>query len=381
MLSFAVRRLAHGNKISATCCPLQRKGGSRHERILRLKSSTAATAEAAAVPRQHLVVSRRKWKSYEKTLPAKPRPNLENPDDKPWPRNVRIGGYVAASIFIPYATVWLITSNPTLREWFGPILPLEKLRKHFGEEEWDAQSEVDAIETLKAKQEVPDGYYHFPLEPGYKDRRQQIWIEELDATQMVVNLYYYIVGSSDNQESSLQTTATKEVRASTKANIHNLAELMGQEEKLNTMIAIDFENNDDESQKTSDPNSFSSTTATTFGGDDGTLYSDPSENVASSSSTSGDIHPLLKTIYCFSSWAYIPGSGQGNQEQTTQSEMIPTAMNSRDLEISRLEYVIDNLEKDLKDPMCTKDIDDMTTELNQSKSQLRKLKWKRRLGW
>jgi hypothetical protein len=50
------------------------------------------------------------------------------------------------------------------------------------------------------------------------------------------------------------------------------------------------------------------------------------------------------------------------------------------MEQSCLECTISELEKNLKDPNCTRDNDDVMTELRQSQRDLSRLKWKRLLG-
>jgi len=69
--------------------------------------------------------------------------------------------------------------------------------------------------------------------------------------------------------------------------------------------------------------------------------------------------------------------------QAVQNEAAANISQPTDVEmnIGRLEYTTSELEKNLRDPMCTRDIDDMQQELRQSKRELSKLKWKRRLGF
>jgi hypothetical protein len=82
--------------------------------------------------------------------------------------------------------------------------------------------------------------------------------------------------------------------------------------------------------------------------------------------------PLLQETHTFLSWYYHRNYQQQQQE-------VPRTSNT-DMEYSRLEYTIAELEKSLKYPNCTRDIDAMTEELRQTKQDLSGLRWKRQLG-
>ena len=72
-------------------------------------------------------------------------------------------------------------------------------------------------------------------------------------------------------------------------------------------------------------------------------------------------------------WYYHrTASQQQNQDQNNGR--------ASDVEIERmrLEYTIEELGRLLKDPTCTRDIDEMRNELKQAKRDLSRLTWKRR---
>ena len=90
-----------------------------------------------------LVISRRSWHEFKDShgfSRKRPGSSKSSDDEKPWPRNIQIAGYVAGALLVPYTILWTVTSNPTLREWFGPYLPMDRLRTHYGKLEWDAES-------------------------------------------------------------------------------------------------------------------------------------------------------------------------------------------------------------------------------------------------
>jgi hypothetical protein len=251
-------------------------------------------------------------------------------DDKPWPRNVQIGAGVAACFFLPYTAVWVITSNPTLRDAFGPYLPLDRLRSHFGELEWDVQSYADQGE------EVPDGFYQYPSELAFRERQQQRIVEQAEKEPVTANIY--LLGDSQRQE-------VRQVPASTRANPTTLTKLAGAAGA--PKVAVDFV----------------SETAQHLTGEISTIDDESSErNIL----TEG----LLKKTQTFSTWFHTPGTDPQEERNRKVSD--------RDIEVLRLEYTVEKLENDLKDPLCTRDHDEMRAELKQAKSDLSRLRWKMR---
>jgi len=328
-----------------------------------LRLLTTETAEAYGTGNR-LVISRRSWQDLKVILPPKSSPSVKpKADDKPWPKSVQIAGYGAAGILIPYSIVWLITSNPSLREMVGPYLPLDKFRSHFGQLEWNVQSYVDEMQIDERKgpedsnlgKKIPNvKFYQFPNELPFRERKQQGIIDEMEKSEIKVIIH--LCGSNGHQ-----IQETKTVPASILANAQNLFGLVkGASERLTrsttdgtTTVAVDFEDNNAEM---------------TVGGP---LLEDvdfPPSSLNDNPSTL-----LLKETQTFSSWFYVP---QYQIQQTGSS----SATSDLEVNISRLEFTVSELQKNLKDPTCTRDMDEMATELRLAKRELFGLKWKRRLG-
>ena len=287
---------------------------------------------STAIPRtDRLVLSRRAWQAHAQRLPKKPNVAQAKVEEKPWPRNVQIGAGVAACLFVPYTAIWVITSTPTLRDAFAPYLPLDRLRSHFGEFEWGVQSYADKGE------EVPDGYYQFPSEAPFRERVQQAFVEEAEKETVTANIYF--LGDSLRQE-------VVQLPASTRANPASLMKLAAAEGT--PKIAVDF---------------IVSETSSDDGAGDVSFFSDSSEqNVGAEG--------LLKKTHTFSNWYHSPAIEPQDQRHRSASD--------NDIDRLRLEYTVEKLEKDLRDPLCTRDHDEMRAELKQAKSDLSRLKWKRR---
>jgi hypothetical protein len=79
---------------------------------------------------------------------------------------------------------------------------------------------------------------------------------------------------------------------------------------------------------------------------------------------------LIQMTQVFSTWHYF---------QTPPPSRIQ-GPSDFEVQVSRVEYQIAQLERDLKDPNCHRDIDDMQQELKSAKDELSRLKWKRWLG-
>ncbi|KAL3904980.1 MAG: hypothetical protein SGARI_004672 [Bacillariaceae sp.] len=206
-----------------------------------------------------LVVSRRAWNNAKGRLPPKPKPPpAPKVEEKPWPKSMQIAAYVGGGLLVPYFALWTITSNPTLRDWLGPYLPLDKLRSHFGALEWDAQSYVDEMQFPYESEEGVVSptedvvfmerpvetvqYYQFPEELGFKDRQQQQIVEDLDAEDVKITVHVY--ENSNGVPQSLQDVV-KTIPASTLATAQNLMALVQgavQTSKASTAtVAVDFE--------------------------------------------------------------------------------------------------------------------------------------------
>ena len=299
------------------------------------------------------VLSRRVWQSHAQKLSKKtPKVEKVKPEEKPWPRNVPIAGGVAACIFIPYTLVWMVTSNPTLRQFFGPFIPLDRLRKHFGVLEWDSQSYTDQQEEDEdASLLLPeDGFYQFPVEDSYLVRQQQETIEELENETITATIY--LLGDPQIQE-------TKQVPASIKANPRTLAELVGAAAasgpattECATRVAVEFIANDSVQEERDSAVSG--------------LDMSPVENKPTRS--------LLQRMSVYSTWHYAPTFGTEEDPGNPKNKATEV-----DIDVLRLEYTVEKLEQDLRDPNCTRDRDEMQAELKQARRELSRRKWKRRL--
>mmetsp|Transcript_2836 Transcript_2836/g.7787 ORF Transcript_2836/g.7787 Transcript_2836/m.7787 type:complete len:408 (+) Transcript_2836:253-1476(+) len=370
----------------------------------RAKLATTAAASTTKQQNQPVVISRRAWLDFKQSQGiARRRPDpskrAKQDDEKPWPRNMQIAGYVAGVIAVPYLILWTITSNPTLREWCGPYIPLDKLRTHYGKLEWDARSYSEDMEETENRikngnneTQLSVGYYQFPEEAPFHERRQQEATEAMHESHVNVTLSLLSSSSSIPEE-----TVTKKIPARTVAKTKDLLEYFPSIMSLtrgNSTVAVDFldknhENNDTDNLDSTRPLHLSDVPIDLSS--DGTLTTDANsmKNIKIGTKNDGPHElslggrQLMTETQTLSKWAYIPqAAGESSNKRTNDSSGVVKAsqLTQVDMEISRLKYNISELEKNLRDPMCTRSIDDMTTELGRAKRDLSRLTWKKRFG-
>ena len=364
-------------------------------------AATTTTGIAGSVVRP-AVVSRRAWQKF--LAQRKPTSSSggktgassskkSKADDKPWPRSMQIAGYVGAGVAVPYFSLWLITSNPTLRSWFGPFLPMDKLRSHFGHLESDAYSFVDLMEKERREKkknssgaddggndddsgEIDVRYYQFPEEMPFRQRLQEQIIDTINNTNIKATIVVEDVETNHQAghpavilaEEKVQVPGSAAANPSTLKSLLKTPSISTNNGTINVAVYFDDEdstgsNSNEEARRQDDGDkSFSLQNLQEFSRD-------------------GPARELLRETHTFSKWYSIPvNQQQTGQDSSSSSSSREKRRHDREMEISRLQHTIAELERNLKDPNCTRDIDDMVDELNQSKRELSTTKWKQRLG-
>lgn len=401
MLSFASKRTA--NPITRHHLRLQRAIGITASSLVRQQRARLSTVAASSTKKQDhpLVISRRAWLEFKESRGIKkkrPEPSKgpKSDDEKPWPRNVQIAGYVAGALAVPYIILWTITSNPTLREWLVPYIPLEKLRPYYGKVEWDAQNYSEEMERAKNKEKNEDdesrlvGYYQFPEEDSFNTRKQQELIEAMNESDINVTLS---LQSSSSHSLPSEEIVSKTISAKTVANAKNLLQYFPSalsSKGGNMNVAVDFLDRKNEDNDTSSLNSTADKIDAFVGEIDGTLMTD-ADSIETDKSRGGigrfynlsaGSRQLSKDTQTTSKWTYVPQTaGEGSRKKDAKKTSSTPQISETEIEMGRLEYEISELEKNLRDPMCTRSIDDMSTELRQAKRELSRLRWKKRFGF
>jgi len=301
---------------------------------------------------------------------------------------------MSSALAVPYMILWTITSNPTLREWCGSYIPLDKLRTHYGKLEWDARSYSEEMEGIENQQKngkdntkLSIQYYQFPEEALFHERRQQEETEAMNETDVNVILSLFSSSSLVPEE-----IMTKKIAAKTVANTKNLLEYFPSamsSTRENMTVAIDFLDRHGVVNTTDNLDTSRSVNVPDVKMDlpsDGTLMADADslENIKirkGSHDVSLESRHLIRETQTVSKWSYIPQAvGEDSKKGTNDSSSGVKApdLTEVDIEFSRLNFKISELEKNLRDPMCPRSIDDLTTELRQAKRDLSRLTWKKR---
>lgn len=308
-----------------------------HHRTLSETTTTTAAAAggAAAIPR---VISRRAWQRH---LQKRPPPKSsaggasKKAEEKPWPVNLQRAGYTACAIFIPYSMAWFLASNGSARALVHSEQLDDALRHHFGQPEDGSTSYYDIRQGQEA-------HYQLDGELPYNERLQEALIEEMKGSPVKVRVRV------DDQEDFVETV----LPGATMARSKQVLQELGREE--GSVVAIDFGN--------------------VIVDNDGTLQEELMQDDEGDSSFSRNEYPVTRQTNIYSLWHYMGRFAAAQQQQDRKR------MSSSDVQVARLEHTIQTLQHDLKDVNCTRDRDDMQRELQENKTALRKLKWRKRLG-
>jgi hypothetical protein len=404
-----------------------------------LSSQTIVRQPMTAPPSQPpVVVSRQGWQAYRTKHPVVKKDGASSDkkktstDDSPWPVSVVYGSYFAAATLIPYFSTWYISANPDMRESVQPYLSegvQEAVRHHFGKPDPDAMSYADIVneggddESEIGGTDTNRDFFHnkipiphiLPYEFTAKVRREQQAIQAQAAAPVNVKIQIVDDDSSDSFMSK-QDANVQKVLGSTPARLETLLALTtagaaaaaaaapGAADSKLPAVAVDFlPDDDDNTQEDNGGTSFSSTNESS------SLQSsmDSSTDDWSNSMTTGSntvtsltkktktVDPLQQTAHIFSSWHYQPpanvpetssssGGNKGNSNKGSNNNKGNSNSSANvtmdDIERSRLEYTVSELQRQLKDPNCLRSVDDMMDELKVAKAELSKLKWNK-WGW
>jgi len=270
---------------------------------------------------------------------------------------MQIAGYVAGAVAVPYIVLWTITSNPTLREWFGPYIPLDKLRTHYGKLEHGAQNWSEEVEAARNKDtngndesESLIGYYQFPEEAPFKKRREQQLVEAMNGSDVQVTLSLLSPESSLSKE-----TVTQKISAKTVANTKSLMEYLPSNRTsidANTTVAVEFLNQTDDVTNVGNSDALSSTATVTIESPyDDTLMTDT--ELMTKDMTSVKLHdstPLggrhvAKDSQTTSKWAYVPSAAGEGSNESAKTTLNVRGLTDAEIQISRWKYEIAELEK------------------------------------
>lgn len=333
------------------------------------------------------IVSRRAVYQYWKKHNINPHTSQKpKSDETPWPVSLQRVGYALVGLAIPFTMGAMIVEMPSFRRLLqggdeDQIGALDQptlgeqivgwVRDFWAEEEPISEEERQWYQQQQSQSQLQQNvqWKSFDNEEPLHIRAMQRQVGQLCNTKQRVNVT--ILGTEaasaassssmeeiittedgtmllgDGGDSNVRNSILKQLRSDTSKESQNDDD----GHKQPPLFALEFL--DDESNN----NSMSL--------DDASF-----QTIHDSTQPSNDLRILTQT---WSSWQYFPkdSSSFDNQRTTT------TASND-DIRQSELEWKLAELRRDLSDPSCLKDIDDMQNELKMYERELRQLK---RRGW
>mgnify|MGYP005863578697 CR=1 FL=1 len=348
------------------CSRALREAARKTSLSLRQSMSTLAAAPKPIVtPKVGAVVSRRQWTKLYKPPPRQPPPK-DNLDDKPWPRSVQIAGYGLAVTVIPYCIAWFIASNVTVRSALFPYFPKLEffVRQWFGHPEEDYYSYVDYRKEGEKNLDIP---MTFDYELPFKIRKEQAEVDRLLQDYPVPARIRVFTHGGFNLGEVIQMPGTTPVKMNAL-----LEELMKDRERSIdpdsvAYVSVEFADIKDKNVKDKESNDEQV--------DDTVLSVHVPFEKEGNLDVTTHLADLLKSTSIYSKWHYHVAL-QPQQESKSSG---PKRLSDHEMQVAELEHKLQELQRQLKDHTIMKSFDDIQEEISQAKSELRRLKWKRRL--
>ena len=344
---------------------------------------------------------------------------------------MRIAGYTAMVLSVPYIGAHVIAGSPSVREWLEGDRPdleddcptgkaiVDLVRTYWGDSE--GMPYADRLVMERAEHEGGEGgnggnengkgdekivdWTVLESDPPHDVRMQQGVIEELKHRPVSVRATLVPPNSiemelDDNDADGSNTAWRGRVEGTVAANRGDLVTALGgagwEDAKRDVtqaqsqgggtasgvgLAAVDFDDDDDGDDAT-----------TSADAADGGIRTDAEMDAFESSgyqiaSTENEVTHLKRLTTTWSAWHHESswsggnnsgGGGKAAQGGSSSSSAARSAPSRAEaLQIATLEHRIAQLQADLKDPMCTRSFDDMERELKEARNEL----WRLRGGW
>ena len=352
-----------------------------------------------------------------------PPPKIKDSSDVPWPLPMRIAGYTAMVLSIPYCGAHIISASPAVREWLEGDRPdleddcktgkqlVSLVRQYWGESEGLPYADRLAMEEKehegKDQQQQPGSgdqpaivdWAVLEADVPHDARVQQGKIEEMKHQPVSVRATLVPPGSTGLEyENGFDGTSSwsGKVEGTVPANRTDLVTALGaagwegakqdvtQAQRQGTsttssagLAAVDFDDD------TASANATSSSSSTSSTSDDGFKTDDEMDAFESAgyqiASDEDEITHLKRLTTTWSAWHHESSWADNSQSSTSSPSTSSSARRSAPsgadaLQIATLEHQIAQLQTDLKDPMCTRSFDDMERELKEARTELWRVK-------
>lgn len=317
---------------------------------------------AAATKAIPLIVSRRALQRLSNKYPQhlKETINQSKPkkDDTAWPVSMQRAGYAAVAFAIPYSICVTIAESPRLRDRLegdpGPDDhdPIGRkvvnfVRWYWGHEDMIPYSEY--VETKDHKEISLDS------DISTMDRLGQASIQHRVHDEVQIRV------ETDGDGEERFGTIPGSVPASDISQIwSSIGSSNGSKELEPKQVYVTFE--DGNNNTSSDENESNDELQLSTGEGD---FTSPAQDIS-----------RLTTIWsAWNHFANAAGGAENSQAATTYN-----SMDADEIHIEELQYAIQNLQKDLRDPYCSRDRDEMEQDIAKLKREVGASKRERRMG-
>lgn len=352
-------------------------------------------------------------------------------DEKPWPKNMVRAAWAAGAVLVPYTCAWASAVFPQIRDRVYDSHELDgipdRLRRHFGEEDWRNVAYVDVLVDDDDKESGnsdkmigttdPSKIPHsLPGEGTVLDRRVAAEVEGslLSNKEVKVKLVPVAAaegsgnsnggGWAENSSTSYDNdggngVVVKTLPASLAVNHVNLIGHLPDDIKNRfggggnfVTVAVDFIDDDDLDEDTVGDAQASAGKQTDIASgasfDKDTTSFGREERTAETASNSKKKEPLIGSVHTYSTWYYQAplqhlqdsSAAAGNRISTAQH--VTSSVTDDEIRLRTLEADLARLEDELRDlNSSTRPYDDIQDELNSTRAALRRLKWKKWVPW
>lgn len=306
-----------------------------------------------------ILISRRAMLQIKPKYPklfTPPKSSFKTKKEEPWPFYLQMAGYSALALAIPYSIgVVIMQSNKTkddLEGYVGRIVSDESMGRkviRLLRWYWGKEDDIPYVEYLERKQltdKNEEEEYSLEIEDSSVLRRNQDRIERDGYEDVKV-----IVDSEGMVKEDIfkgDVSLTEQLISKDKNYITT----------LNTVVSFQ----DDVLSE----------------GDDLQAITDNFGHTPEMDKKNSSLQAIMDLSTIYAMWNYFPPQ----EESSLASSSTKTGpwSNSLQIRIDELQYNMDELQKLLNDPLCTRDRDEMEGEIREMKKELGTLKRERRIG-
>eukprot|EP01083_Nonionella_stella_P279405 950494_1 len=315
------------------------------------------------------IVSRRElqrlMQKYPQHLKEQARKAKPKKDESTWPRSMRIAGYTAVALSIPYSGIIIVAESPRIRDSLegDPIQTgadgskttttmgqkiVNFVRLYWGHEDHIPYTEY--LENIHHKE------ISLASDTSTVDRKGEAGIQGLIQDDVKVNVWTSSNGGAEQVETLPGHVLVSDIESNRKGMgsfASSSAEKKGDEGEIG--LSLSFDDAD-----ASNTGGFDSTSSDT-------TFTDLIEEDISKQKNG-----ISEFTNIWSAWHAFPNtSGVGTDSSSAEPQTKAVTMNREEIELEEISHMIEVLQRDLRDPSCTRDIDEMNIELTELKKRYR----------